>query len=146
MWDLIVSVPDHCLSFYFARLQDWPLRWPLQDDSRLLIGYRVSQTIDVIRPRVAVTRPTGPAHGSIPHDSSTNLSCQIERRLSHTQLLTLTHAVLMIFYSWKRINPNSLRKLKNMTELILYIFGMGKSSPKVWRHQNTAAMSSKFYL
>ena len=23
MWDLIVSVPDHCLSFYFPDLDDW---------------------------------------------------------------------------------------------------------------------------
>ena len=22
MWDLIVSVPDHCLSFYFIKLED----------------------------------------------------------------------------------------------------------------------------
>ena len=24
MWDLIVSVPDHCLPFYFSLLQKWP--------------------------------------------------------------------------------------------------------------------------
>ena len=23
MWDLIVSVPDHCLSFYFVELLPW---------------------------------------------------------------------------------------------------------------------------
>ena len=23
MWDLIVSVPDHCLSFYFSQLNDY---------------------------------------------------------------------------------------------------------------------------
>ena len=26
MWDLIVSVPDHCLSFYFTTLI-WPPNW-----------------------------------------------------------------------------------------------------------------------
>ena len=27
MWDLIVSVPDHCLSFYFVRFALWVLNY-----------------------------------------------------------------------------------------------------------------------
>ena len=27
MWDLIVSVPDHCLSFYFESLDEDRIRW-----------------------------------------------------------------------------------------------------------------------
>ena len=30
MWDLIVSVPDHCLSFYFT------VHWPVLESSALL--------------------------------------------------------------------------------------------------------------
>ena len=26
MWDLIVSVPDHCLSFYFINLIEWTFK------------------------------------------------------------------------------------------------------------------------
>ena len=25
MWDLIVSVPDHCLSFYFSKINYWSI-------------------------------------------------------------------------------------------------------------------------
>ena len=27
MWDLIVSVPDHCLSFYFSNLPSGVIDW-----------------------------------------------------------------------------------------------------------------------
>ena len=27
MWDLIVSVPDHCLSFYFDNLEFYHMKW-----------------------------------------------------------------------------------------------------------------------
>ena len=33
MWDLIVSVPDHCLSFYLGIIMDKTLGWDKQVDS-----------------------------------------------------------------------------------------------------------------
>ena len=78
--------------YRLAQLQDWPVRWPLQDDSRLLIGYSVSQTIEVIRLRVAVNLPEDPQTDHSPM-TPTNLFCQIEHRLPNTQPLTLIDVI-----------------------------------------------------
>ena len=36
MWDLIVSVPDHCISFYFALLNETFLQLPMRRNTVLL--------------------------------------------------------------------------------------------------------------
>ena len=38
MWDLIVSVPDHCLSFYFGQLK-WESLKKRRKDNRLILLY-----------------------------------------------------------------------------------------------------------
>ena len=68
------------------------LLWTISSwSTSLLIGYRVSQATDIIHPRVAVTRPTGPAQGSIPHNSSTSLSCQIARLNADSPIYNCSH-------------------------------------------------------
>ena len=102
-----------------------------------------------MRQRVAVTRPAGPPHGSIPHDSSTNLSCQIARLNADSPIHNCAHLLtsyprsINYFYSWKRLNPIFKENKTNMTELIVYIFGKGKSSPKVRRHQKKKKKKKK---
>ena len=136
--------------YRFSRVQDWRVRWPLQDDSHLLIGYRVSQTTDVISPRVAVTISQDPHTG---HCLMTHPPCSLAR-LPHWMHSPIHNRSHLLTSYLRNINVSSIvgndekSKKKNMTELILYIFGKGKSSPKVCKCDviKTAATSSKFHL
>ena len=49
--------------------------------------------IEVIRPRLAVTRPPGPHTGHSPMTHPPKLSCQIERRHSNTQPFTIIDVI-----------------------------------------------------
>ena len=50
MWDLIVSVPDHCLSFYFPFVLNFHREcWnPVKKHSKALVFFAVSKQIPII--------------------------------------------------------------------------------------------------
>ena len=107
---------------------------------------------DVIRLRVAVTRPPGPPHGSLPHDSSTNVSCQIECRHSNTRPLTLIHVIpptprrINDFLQLEAIKPEFLKKIKTYDRVNIIYFWKVQVQPESVSHQKQQRRHQSFIL